>query len=216
MKYGIEKEYFLKHGGEYTLVPADFPKDECEWLLELRSTPSHSIESIVDEMHLMELNVIRKLNKLGYTVLTEPTAILSKALIKKALAMSPKGPPSYNNYLGFDFHNNKAGERIAAVHISFTDEVIVEIPKTEYELYIGDNGKIKIETVKKNPEKRIVNRMFDFMKYMIKLDHAFKEEIKASSRNPGMYELKPDGRVEYRSLPNNIDLNKLAEVINSI
>lgn len=49
-----------------------------------------------------------------------------------------------------------------------------------------------------------------------RLDSAFKAEIRAARRNPGFYERKGDGRIEYRSLPNNVDLEKVREVLGSI
>jgi hypothetical protein len=54
---------------------------------------------------------------------------------------------------------------------------------------------------------------FDWMRWFLLFDKAFKEEIKNSYRNPGFYELKSDGRIEYRSLPNNINMDKLINVI---
>ncbi len=42
---------------------------------------------------------------------------------------------------------------------------------------------------------------FDYPSIFRKLEKEFTSEIKAAYRNPGFYEVKPDGRVEYRSLP---------------
>ena len=55
--------------------------------------------------------------------------------------------------------------------------------------------------------------MFDFVQIIRKLDEAFKGEIKAAKRLPGFYEIKPDRRVEYRSLPNDVDLGKIIKTL---
>lgn len=61
-----------------------------------------------------------------------------------------------------------------------------------------------------------INECFDYITIFKKLDEAFAEEIKEAKRLPGFYEIKSDGRIEYRSLPSNVSLFKVIDVINSI
>jgi len=61
--------------------------------------------------------------------------------------------------------------------------------------------------------------LFDYVTIIKKLDKAFKNEIKAANRVPGVYAIKGGvngTRIEYRSLPSSIDKYKLIEVINKI
>jgi hypothetical protein len=41
----------------------------------------------------------------------------------------------------------------------------------------------------------------------------FAKEIAGARRRPGFYEIKSDGRIEYRSLPNTINKHKLISVL---
>ena len=69
--------------------------------------------------------------------------------------------------------------------------------------------------VKRKGMTQIVLQNFDWVKLFTHLDDCFSKEIEESGRNPGFYEVKFDGRVEYRSLPSNINLKKVISVIQS-
>jgi hypothetical protein len=51
---------------------------------------------------------------------------------------------------------------------------------------------------------------------IMSFDNTFKDEIRKSGRNPGFYEVKGDGRIEYRSLPNNVDMGKVEMVLRQV
>jgi len=95
----------------------------------------------------------------------------------------------FQNLYGFDSHRNSHSEQVAGIHVSFTEQRTVETKE----------GKVTY------------NQLFDFPTVMRKLDNTFKDEIKAAKRRAGFYEVKEDGRVEYRSLPSNTPLDKLIE-----
>lgn len=216
MKYGLEKEFFLKKGTKFILVPNDLPKDECGWLLELRTTPSSNINDCIDELMVMEYRTRREVESRGYTLVESPVETLPQDLVRKAMAAGDKGVAKYKNYLGYEYHNIKQGERTASVHISFTNPLIIQVPREKTELWTRQDGKVELKTIAQEPGIVVVNQMFDYMPYFLALDKEFQEEIKSSSRVPGMYEIKFDGRIEYRSLPNNIDLYKLGKTIKKL
>jgi hypothetical protein len=86
----------------------------------------------------------------------------------------------------------------AGIHISFTSERTIDW---------NDNCHRRSTTV---------NQLWDFARVFRELDKIYASEIKAARRVPGFYEIKDDLRIEYRSLPNNIDLWKLAENLVSL
>ena len=88
----------------------------------------------------------------------------------------------------------------AGIHLSVTDE------QTETVMSYDRDGGQNNKTVSHNV-------LWDFSSLFRLLDKMFVNEIKDSKRNPGFYELKYDGRIEYRSLPTNIDYGKLIDVV---
>ena len=102
----------------------------------------------------------------------------------------------YQNIYSFKDHRHSSSECPAGVHISFTKPA---------HIHRGDKEPLVT-----------VNTLFDFVQVFKALDVAFKDEIIGAKRNPGFYEIKTDGRIEYRSLPSNVDMDKIIKVVNAI
>jgi len=196
MRVGLEKEFFLlKDGKPQPLIDLGtyLPHDDCGWLVEARGKPYHSIIeavfSLKADIYKIEKNL---LNLNGYSLSDEPIMKIDRNIKLKCSRHFSKGLIKYQNLYNYESHRNSMSEATAGVHVSFTEEKSYR-----------DNNNVE--------HNYSIN--FDWAKIFTKLDAAFAEEIKIAKRRPGFYELKPDGRIEYRSLPSNVNLNKLIDVL---
>ena len=99
----------------------------------------------------------------------------------------------------------------ASLQINFSENK--NFSYVEYEkITVEDKSKYVTKTAIKNYAS-----LFDYVSLINKLDEAFKQEIVRSGRTKGVYAIKNGelgDRIEYRSLPNNIDLDKLIKTLN--
>lgn len=203
MKFGFELEYFCineaKAIGEVDkpcLVPDGLPYDECGWLVEVRSEPHTVIKKAIfllkAEVEHVEAVAQRKGVKLGKV----PLLAIPRDLKVKAAREHSKGRLTYRNVYGHETHRNGTNLATASLHISVTEERKFHYLK-------------KVDTSHYEPSSFSYPGFVDHAKLIIGLDLAFKDEIRKARRNPGFYEVKGDGRLEYRSLPNDVDLDKV-------
>jgi hypothetical protein len=202
MKYGLECEFFVAkddnvRDGEQLvggLHPSLTP-DECGFLAEARGQPYGTIReavfSLMADIHRLE----QAAKALGLYLVKLPNATVPDSEILKSRRQYSKGVLSYQNLYGHEAHKEKR-KKTAGIHVSFT---------CEKEMWYTDK--------KQKEQKFKYQPIWDYVQVFRKLDLAFKEEIKNARRNPGFYELKPDGRIEYRSLPNDVDLMKIITVL---
>lgn len=193
MMYGLEKEYFLTDSkGKLIAVPTDkLPFDSCGVLVEARGKPYDNIREAIFSLLAEEDRIKTIVKNLGYNLIESPFEKIDKELKYLLMRTFDKGTIKYNNLYGYLKH--KTGENIinAGIHISITEPI----------------------RVKRENDYHIVNKNIDWFRFFKYLDTCFKEEINQSRRNIGFYELKNDGRIEYRSLPNTINLTKVIDVI---
>lgn len=193
IKIGLELEEFCvdKESSNIILIPkvANIPHDGCGWLIEYRSQPCYDITEAVYSLMAEEHRNISLLEKHNIIGLRVPVAKPAKDVRRAARRRFIKSCETFNNIYGHKCHRNNQSEAVASVHISITSSIK------------RDNSDI--------------NRVWDYCDFIRYMDKAFAEEINGSKRRPGFYELKDDGRFEYRSLPNNISLNKLIDVVSS-
>jgi len=199
MKYGLEQEFFITtNPGNELLIPHQISKllpiDSCGYLVEARGLPFDNIYEAVYSLKA-EVHKIQDMLPSNVMLINSPVEKLSKDFLFKISRTYVKGITKYQNIYGYNNHKIKTNERTAGLHISFTDSVS----------YYG-----------KDNQKFYYNRNFDWLSIFKSLDDYFSTEIKESKRNKGFYEIKEDGRIEYRSLPTNIDLNKVIRAINLI
>lgn len=206
MKYGFEKEYFLMKGKQGIQILGkdpykNIPYDECGYLVEARGKPMDTVIDAVFSLKAEEHRILTMLGKIAGDLLLIDTPIqeVTRDFKREVQRLHSKPRLTFENMYDFKDNRHKHNEVTAAIHISFTNPV-------EYDMY--KDGKFT--------HKSLSNRFFDFIKYVKALDKAFKEEIRIAKRNPGFYEIKSDGRVEYRSLPANADFNKIINVIDSV
>jgi hypothetical protein len=189
--FGLEIEVFLKQKDELILVPPGYPKDSEGFQLEIRGEPFSDPWDAVSNAEGKLKKLQTQLERRGITICNDPVVKVDKSLRIKARRENEKGCLRYKNLYGYLQHRVGPNVATAGIHISITDgrEKQVEGKSIHY------------------------NHMLDFPSWIKFLDKEFQEEIKGSQRYPGFYEIKSDGRVEYRSLPCNVDLLKLAETL---
>ena len=196
MKYGLEKELFVLRGDEVQVVPAGMPFDECGILAEARGMPFDNIIDAVFSLRSEVYKIERMALAAGLTLDDCPVRKVPREVRHTASRQFSKGLTSYQNLYGHLEHKNRAGEQTAGVHVSFTCPHIDRVR--------DENGRWR---------DIVCNEMFDFVQIFKKLDRDFSDEIKQAKRLPGFYEIKSDGRIEYRSLPANVNLDKVIDVI---
>ncbi len=191
-RIGLELEEFCVNGEkEVILIPkeSNIPHDGCGWLIEYRSDASKDIVDAVFSLRAHEYKTIETLKKFNVSGARIPVMKPNKTVRMAARKRFIKGLVQFNNIYGHQCHKNTLAEAVAAIHISVTFSVE------------GKHGSI--------------NKVWDFPDFIRHMDKKFAEEISAAKRRPGFYEIKSDGRVEYRSLPNNVDLTKLMYEVNA-
>ncbi len=196
LKFGFEVESFCLRDDKPILVPSGLPFDECGWLVEARSEPHHNVRKAIYLLKAELEQVDLDAKKQGVTLAYTPYMEISRALRVEAARNFKKGRLAFKNVYGHATHRCSTRFATAALHVSVTNE-------QEFGYYDKDN---KYQT-RKYPG------FVDHAALIALLDKSFKQEIAAAKRNPGFYEVKVDGRIEYRSLPNNVDLDKLCKVL---
>lgn len=204
MKIGLEQEFFLVEASNMdvpVVVPRDagLPFDDCGLLIEARGEPHddaiNAVFSLQADIYRIA-EILKSYNSRkgkSLVMVSTPVMKVPRKTEQAARRDYAKGVVSYENIYGYESHKNARNEMTAGIHISFTKPVTVG----------GEN-------------KRTVNQMFDWLKVFKQLDKSFGTEIKDSRRVGGMYELKHDGRIEYRSLPTNASHDKIIEVLKNV
>jgi len=191
---GLEHERFCFKDGKVAVVPDRIPADSCGWLTEARGEPFYDVAEALHSVMCANFKIDKLLPK-EYELKNVPLAVVDKRVKIAANRVYAKGLVAFHNYLGHELHRYSAKESCAGIHVSFTNPTTIRW-SSEKEKY-----------------EQTVNSAFDFIKIFVGLDKAFKDEIRVAKRNPGFYEFKSDGRVEYRSLPNDVSYDKLYDVL---
>lgn len=194
MKIGLEKELWLiGTDGKPFIIPSSIPHDDCGLLVEARSKPCDDVTEAVYSLMADETRIRNQVatqralpnNPLNGAMLNDsPIQKIDRRTEIEVQRNYVKGAIRWQNIYGIRLPSNRRGTMTAAIHVSFTNPTITE-----------RNG--------------TVNKMFDFVTLFRGLDIAFAEEIKTAGRKPGFYEIKDDGRIEYRSLPANVPFETL-------
>lgn len=184
---GFELELFVTKN-KIIISPGimDLPHDNNGMLLELRGNPSKSIEeayySIFAKLAELEsklkgLVVDKKANWI------EKTPEILKTQREYIRKNGNTKDISWENMYNLEPGNKNITHFSAGLHIHLKSE-------KEY-----STRKDNVAFSHKYPE------LFDFNKDFRSIENEFSKDIKKAERELGFYELKDDGRVEYRSLP---------------
>lgn len=200
MKFGFELEAFTFGADEQPiLAPSGLPKDECGWLAEIRSEPHDNVTKAFALLDAERRIVEKQAKLLGCVLLYEPLFEIPRDLKVEAARRGGKPPIKYRNLYGHQTHKNPTRLATASLHISVTNAELV---------WFTDSNR--------SQQSKPYPGFIDYAVLVTTFDKAFKAEIAKAKRNPGFYEVKPDGRIEYRSLPNDVDLNRVANVLDDV
>jgi hypothetical protein len=197
MLYGLEKEFFVvhpEHNNDPLMVDTKIfgsNYDESGLLVECRGKPFNNIVEAVFSLKADIWKVEKLAASNNLSLSDNPVMIVSRKTKLQVQRNFVKGLSKYQNLYNYESHRNNLREHTAGIHISFTN------PQTIY----SKEGNLSY------------NGLFDYIHLFKYLDHHFSREIRESKRNPGFYEIKTDGRIEYRSLPANVNLDKVINVI---
>ena len=192
---GIEKEMFLLDGKRFIKEPKlyGFPRDEFEFLVELRSLPSDRLYPIMTTLNQEELQYQLRANKFGMHLNNSPNRYITSRWVENHwnkynlhrfdncdYTKNIYGKPKESHHFGVldDGEDNKRLTAGIHVHFSSRDSTTGEVIQL--------------------PVEEIVKSM----------DEMFVKEIEDSERNKGEWEPKTHG-FEYRSLPCNADIYKV-------
>jgi len=203
MQMGLEQEFFLVNGDDQIItIPtgSGLPHDECGWLLEARGKPfgniTEAVFSLKADVHRLDRSIMKtnaSTNQL-HRMVAEPFRTIPRTVRTAASRNYAKGLTHYQNLYGYPHHNLPEGVFAAGIHITFSQ--------------------IRTVATKHGDVEYCEN--FDWPRLFRMLDAEFTTEIANARRLPGFYEIKSTGMVEYRSLPNNLDLEAIPDRVTEV
>ena len=192
---GIEKEIFLLDENNEIMEPKlyGFPRDEFEFLVELRSLPSDRLYPVYTTLQQEELQYRLRANKFGMHLEDKPNMYKSNDWIDNHWN-------KYNLYRfdDCDYTENIYGNKGESHHFGVLDDTFEGIERKRLtagiHVHFSSRDSITGEVIDL-PIEKIVKKM----------DKQFHWTIKEAERNRGEWEPKTHG-FEYRSLPSNVNM----------
>lgn len=202
LKFGFEREFFLYKKGVISLVPKEggIPMDECGYLVESRSEPHFDPIKAAFLLLAEEFKLRMEVAKAGYKLVLKPFEIITPEFQRQALRHFGKNalPHERGNLWELELPIEQDIVGRAGLHIHFSNPIDF-----------------------RDKRHRLVgtaSQMIDMVKIIQTLDKAFEKEITDARRIKGNYEMKSGthGGFEYRSLPANIDVCKVSQILNTL
>ena len=199
---GIEKEIFLLDYEDNIMEPKKygFPRDEFEFLVELRSLPSDRLYPVYTTLHQEELQYRLRANKFGMYLDDYPNRYTTTEWVDnhwKKYNLKKFDGLDYTRNI-YDMDENRDTHHLGV--LPYEDSVDPTLTRrltagihVHFSSRNSDNGEV-IQL----PVEEIVKRM----------DFEFSSEIRFARRNLGEWEPKTHG-FEYRSLPSNTNILKI-------
>ena len=191
---GLEKEFFLVNSeGKPEIIPSNIPMDESGILAEARGQPfnnaTEAVYSLMADIERLKdtVDLFNNINHSKFYLVDLPYMKVDRVTRIELSRRFTKPITKYQNLYGWTSHQNTINEHCAGIHISFTEQ----------------------QTITLEAKTITYNVLFDFPTIFRKLDSYFASTIKEAKRRQGFYEVKTDGRVEYRSLPANTPLQQI-------
>lgn len=204
MEYGIELEFFVKKGK--VIVPAYLYTNNLDGNILLGELRTGIHKNITDA--IFELKKLIYLEEIALKKKKCKFVLVSEHLFESKEISEVRTNPNYGN--------KNFTKEFSIYSENFTPKIYTpERIKASLQINFSENIYKKIRTIKnsiESYEESVNSSLFNFPEIIRKLDNKFKEEIKNTERTSGIYTIK-DGekgkRLEYRSLPNTINLSKL-------
>lgn len=206
--YGIEFEFFVIENKTGRIIPAyttGITTDGNPFIGEIRTDIHKDIYSLIYELKKIIHITEDKLLEQGCSMKIIPEVKISKELYKEL-----RSDKKYTNskelesLTEYSVYNKKTGKILSPLHF-----------KASLQLNISDND---TKTIWIDNKSSIVDysNVFNYFEIIQILDAFFNEDITKTHRTPGVYAIKEGklgNRVEYRSLPNTINLDKLLLIL---
>lgn len=203
LKLGLEVEFFATQGGKIIDIGVlGLPSDDYPLLAEARGDPFDCPFKAVASVRAEIERIVHLLGK--QTPVCRPKfvnwierddhvkalheAILRRGCLKKSIA--------WQNAHGHSTSKKNETHISAGMHISFTQPREYHYSTLEEINTIGGAKGLRREN-----KSFTYHPVFDYCQLFRRLEQEFGAEIDAAERTRGFYEIKPDGRIEYRSLP---------------
>jgi len=211
MQFGLEQEAFIYRVSDGKLVTPDdraklyrTPTDSCGYLAEFRS----AVHTDLLELKYNFLKVVEETTARakvdGFDLIVSNEINLPSSDQRAWLRTTGKTPFDYsmrgNLYGKLWEPRNRA---TAGMHVHFSN--------TSTYVHTSTTAACGHSTT----STRSYHGVLNIPKIIQTFDKAFAEEIKGARRLKGEYEMKPYG-FEYRSLPANINLDKVIEVLKGV
>jgi len=204
MQWGIEVEFFLKKKGQL-VYPADYgiPYDGFPVLGELRTSVHSDEYLLIGEVMGLLAKYKAKAKYGGAQLIVAPRWEYSRDEMREVMRRPElsKGPAKEMNL--YKLKPRQDNEHIyAGLHVHFSGT----------KSYYSTN---KCEKCERDTSSIVTYGHLDIPAIVRYLDELFFKEIVDAGRTIGEYEMKPYG-FEYRSLPNNVSLDKLALALGAL
>lgn len=220
MKYGIELEYFILDKNDM-LIPAYKATSNLDGnpvIGEIRTKVHDNILDCIFELEKLIFIEKNFLSKKGYKMDISNTKTVDDKFLENLRRCR-------------DFTDKKENEILEEFSVypkGKTGKILSKnILKASLQVNISKNGnfsypeytKVTVDDKYKYDCKTIYKQhsdIFNYPSYIFKLDEAFSKEIDEAKRVKGVYSIKSGEigtRIEYRSLPNNINLQKLLYIL---
>ena len=217
MNYGIEFEFFVVKDGIGKIVPAFEATSNLDGnpiTGELRTTVFDNILECVFDLKRRIYQEEQRLADKGYKMLVIPQIKVDNEFI---IAVR-KNAASYKEIRPLTevsiYPNGKIGKILPRGVFKASLQVNLSYNK-EFSYKVNELGTLPSSFTTATKYKEY-SALFNYITPIAKLDKAFAKDIKEAKRVPGVYCFK-DGqkgtRIEYRSLPNNINLDLLISTL---
>lgn len=197
--FGFEQEFFVKDIDKSYCIATSLPHDDCGYLAEARGqqhedprSARHLLRTAVEKLHTQAIE--KRLSLHLHALVND----MPKEFRRVMLRRFGKNPSQAFFAHGGSYRNTNPR---AGLHIHFGTERRIEG-------FIKDGSEYRSHTW-------TVVEPLNVPRIIWMLDDAFRKEIKAAKRVLGEYEPK-DWGFEYRSLPADIDLDKVVVVLEKI
>ena len=219
LNYGIELEFFVKESKTDKIIPAYKATNNLDGNPVIGEIKTNIHNNIIDCIfELKKLLYIQKtsLERQGFEL-----CIINEITVDNDFLKNLRQDQYYVNnkeleiLKEFSIYNNKTGKILPRNKYKASLQLNISCNKS---FTITKYNKITIEDKSKYEESyedKKYSNVFNYVDIIKKLDNIFKQEITDSKRVKGVYAIKNGelgDRVEYRSLPNTIALDKLLNI----
>lgn len=193
LKFGFELEGFQTDGHGTVIVPTEgVPVDGGGGLVELRTTGGKELNEALTELYAA--NMALPVGHYRFDKTQHVFTSADRSLMRQQPNQRPKTPVKVLNAYGKQ-QRLLGNVRLASFQINISEQTHRSYNES---INQADDRGVRIIT---HPARYGLLPVEAIVKA---LDKEFAAEIKASNRQPGMYAIKDEIRLEYRSLPNSL------------